>query len=253
MARYILLLAAAVAGTYQLVALLAALARRRPGRYRGHTPSVSILKPVRGADPGFHEALRSNASQDYPDFEILFGVADPGDPAIPVIERVAREFPRRSIRWIRTHPTTPNAKVGSLMEIAPEARGTVLVVSDADIRVPDGYLRDVVAPLADPSVGLVTCGGRGGAETWPGRFEGLGVATDFGPGTLTDSGYPRIVKEWKRGQPLAEAKTVFEGRKTDMFAWDPACGWTLACSAPKSCFARSRARDSTTSANSQPP
>ena len=45
------------------------------------------------------------------------------------------------------------------------------------------------------------------------------VATDFGPGTLTDSGYPRIVKEWKRGQPLAEAKTVFEGRKTDMFAW----------------------------------
>ena len=184
MARYILLLAAAVAGTYQLVALLAALARRRPGRYRGHTPSVSILKPVRGADPGFHEALRSNASQDYPDFEILFGVADPGDPAIPVIERVAREFPRRSIRWIRTHPTTPNAKVGSLMEIAPEARGTVLVVSDADIRVPDGYLRDVVAPLAGPSVGLVTCAYRARAETWPGRFEGLGVATDFGPSTM---------------------------------------------------------------------
>lgn len=184
MLRYVLLVAAAVAGAYQLVALAAALARRRSRRYAGYAPTASILKPVRGADPGFYEALRSNAAQDYPDFEILFGVADPADPAIPVIERIAREFPHRAIRWIRTYPATANAKVGSLMEAARQARGVVLVVSDADIGVPAGYLREVVAPLVDPAVGLVTCAYRARAETMAGRFEALGVATDFGPSTM---------------------------------------------------------------------
>ncbi len=184
--RYALLTWAAVAAAYQIVALLASLSRRRrPVAASGEfAPLVSILKPVRGADPGFYEALRSNASQDYPGFEILFGVADPSDPAIPIIERVAREFPDRPIRWIRTSPTTPNAKVGSLIELRRHAQGSVLLVSDADIRVPLGYLRDVVAPLADPSVGLVTCAYRARAETMPGRFEALGVATDFGPSTM---------------------------------------------------------------------
>jgi prolyl oligopeptidase len=45
------------------------------------------------------------------------------------------------------------------------------------------------------------------------------VGTDFGPGSLTDAGYPRIVKRWQRGQPLAQAVTLFEAQKTDVGAW----------------------------------
>lgn len=206
--RYTLFACAAVAGSYQLVALAASISRKRSARYRGFTPSVSILKPVRGADPGFQDALRSNAAQEYPDFEMLFGVADPLDPAIPLIEQVAREFPNRSIRCIRTFPNTPNAKVGSLIALAREARGSVLLVSDADIRVPEGYLRDVVAPLADDSVGLVTCAYRARAETLPGRFEALGVATDFGPSTMVA---PFVgVDEFGLGSTLAFRRLDFE-------------------------------------------
>lgn len=44
------------------------------------------------------------------------------------------------------------------------------------------------------------------------------VGTDFGPGSLTDSGYPRIIKRWRRAQPLGDAVTVFEGRSSDVAA-----------------------------------
>jgi len=146
------------------------------------TPSVSVLKPVRGVSPGFYEAAFSNASQNYPGFELLFGVADPADPAVEVIQSLARQF--RNVRLIRTQTRAPNGKAGSLIDLAREARGAVLVASDADIRVPDDYLRRVVAPLADPRIGLVTCVYRARSDGWPGRFEALGVATDFAPGAI---------------------------------------------------------------------
>ncbi len=181
---------AAVAAAYQTLALLAALSRwgwRKPALRSDalqNLPPVSVLKPVRGADPGFYEAIRSNAAQDYPHFEVLIGVSHPNDAAIPVIERVIREFPERSIRSIGGLPSTPNGKAGKLTQLAAEAHGAVLVISDGDIWVPPGYLERVVAPLADPRIGLVTCAYRARAETWPARFEALGVATDFGPSTM---------------------------------------------------------------------
>jgi ceramide glucosyltransferase len=181
---------AAIAAAYQILALLAALSRcgwGRPGRAAntgGEVPLVSVLKPVRGADPDFYEAIRSNAAQDYPDFELLFGVSYPDDPAIPLIEQLIREFPNRSIRLLGGLPSTPNGKAGKLAQLAGEAKGSVLVISDGDIRVPEGYLWRVVAPLADAQVGLVTCAYRARAESWPARFEALGVATDFGPSTM---------------------------------------------------------------------
>jgi prolyl oligopeptidase len=45
------------------------------------------------------------------------------------------------------------------------------------------------------------------------------VGTDFGPGSLTDSGYPRVIKRWQRGTPLAQARTVYEGKASDVSAW----------------------------------
>jgi len=143
-----------------------------------------MLKPVHGRDPGFYEAIRSHAAQDYPDFEILFGLSDPQDPALEDIARLQREFPALHIEALVVAVETPNAKAGVLAELAKRARYPLLLVSDSDIRVEPGYLRAVAAPLADPRIGLVTCLYRARAESWASRFEALGIATEFAPSVM---------------------------------------------------------------------
>src|SRR5262249_8854301 len=56
-------------------------------------PSVSVLKPLCGVQPGLYETLRSFCAQDYPSFQLVFGVSDPGDPAVDVVRRLSGEFP----------------------------------------------------------------------------------------------------------------------------------------------------------------
>jgi ceramide glucosyltransferase len=182
---YFLAAVAIAALLYQVTAVIAALRHMR-GRAPAaeFQPGVSILKPIRGLDPHFYEAIRSHATQDYPEFEILFGVRDPADPAIREIERLAAEFPALSIRWIHVTRQEPNAKVGVLAELEMQAQYSVLLVNDSDIIVPSGYLRGVVAPLEDPAVGLVTCLYRADSQYWPGRWEAMGIATDFAPSVL---------------------------------------------------------------------
>lgn len=199
-------LAAAVAITcaYQGIATLAALRqwRRRAPPLPDWAPGLSVLKPVRGVDPQFAEAIRSHASQEYPgEVEILFGVADPQDPAIAVIEAMAAEFPGRAIRVIRSTTTMPNAKVGVLIDLAREARYDLLLVNDGDILVPPGYLREVTAPLlAEASLGLVTCLYRARGESLAARWEALGIAVDFMPSVLVA---PLVgVKEFGLGATL---------------------------------------------------
>jgi ceramide glucosyltransferase len=146
-------------------------------------PHVSILKPVRGADPELYWALRSNLEQDYPDFEMLLGVSNPNDASLPIIERIVREYPNRA-RFFQTATPLANRKIGVLAELSRHAAGEIILIADGDIAVPPGYLRAVVAPLAGERTGLVTCAYRARAEDWPGRFEALGVATDFAPSTM---------------------------------------------------------------------
>jgi len=175
---------ACIAALYQLVALIASLARRGAEPRPASNQGISILKPVHGADPGFYEAIRSHAIQEYPQFEILFGIRDGADSARPHIERLIQEFPTVPIRLVLCSQEAPNAKVGVLMDLAKEARYPILIVNDSDISVPPGYLRDVTAPLADPGVGLVTCLYRAEAHDWPSRWEALAIATEFAPSTL---------------------------------------------------------------------
>ena len=182
---YIWAAPAIAAGLYYLIALVAGLVRlrlREPANCS--TPPVSILKPVRGRDPRFYEAIRSHATLDYPCYEILFGVKDPADPAIADIRRLQAEFPQRDIRLVLTTRDAPNGKVAVLTELADLARHPILLVNDSDIVVEPDYLRRVVAPLDDPQTGVVTCLYRACAESWPGRWEAIGIATEFAPSVL---------------------------------------------------------------------
>jgi ceramide glucosyltransferase len=177
---------ALAAAAYYLLALAAGLGARKDRRYSGRKPdqAVSILKPVHGRDPHLFEALCSHAEQDYPEFELLFGVSDPADPAIKDIDRLRAEYPAIPISLHVATTKALNAKAGVLAELAKRARHPVLLVNDSDIKVPRGYLRDVAAPLSDPNIGLVTCLYRASAESWPSRMEALGIATEFAPSVL---------------------------------------------------------------------
>lgn len=169
---------------YQLLTILAALHFRKRLPQPDYQPAVSILKPVRGLDPDFYQAIRSHAVQQYPRFEILFGVADPDDPVRGAIERLCREFPHLPIRIVETRNGAPNQKVGSLAILARAASHDVMLVNDGDIVVQPDYLSRVIGLLADDRTGLVTCLYRGHGNSVPAKSEALGIATEFVPGVL---------------------------------------------------------------------
>jgi ceramide glucosyltransferase len=197
---------ASAAALYQLLAVVAVLCHRpKPPTPNPQTPPVSILKPVYGKDPGFYEAIRTHALQQYPEFEILFGIRRADDPARVEVERLSAEFPALPIRWVLCNTSAPNLKVGSLIDLAQEARHPILIVNDSDISVPAGYIRDVTAPLSDPGIGLVTCLYRAEAHDWPSRFEALAIATDFAPSTLVAQFFG--VSDFGLGSTLAFRKT----------------------------------------------
>src|SRR5580698_1452093 len=143
---------------YALCLLSAAPFLRRPKTSAQHTPPVSILKPLKGTDPEMYENFRSHCLQDYPDYEIIFGVSEPDDPAIKLVDQLKSEFPQRAIRLIVCpRQLGTNIKVSNLAQMLPHARYDHLIVNDSDIRVEPDYLRRVLAPLANSEIGLVTC------------------------------------------------------------------------------------------------
>ena len=182
-------LVAAVPLIYYALATLAALRFFRRERARilaDYTPPVSVLKPVRGVDFGSYENFASFCRQEYRDYEILFVVNDDGDPAVPVVRRIIAEFPERRIRlFVGAEHLGANRKVNKLARLAREARNEVLVLTDGDVRVGPGFLREVVASLANRKTGAVTCFYRGIAEKNLGaEIEAVGASSDFFAGVL---------------------------------------------------------------------
>jgi ceramide glucosyltransferase len=169
---------------YHLLVIAGALRFSRKNRVPEFRPPVSILKPVRGLDAQFYDAIRSHAVQEYPEFELIFGTQDPDDPALLEIERLRNDFPAVSIRVACTANDAPNGKVGSLEILAREARYEVLLVNDGDIVVAPDYLERVAGLLVDEQVGLVTCLYRARASSIASRAEALGIATEFAPSVL---------------------------------------------------------------------
>jgi ceramide glucosyltransferase len=158
----------------------------RPPLPKPPAPPVSVLKPLKGTDPEMYESFRSHCLQDYPDYEIIFGVSDSVDPALQLVEKLKLEFPQRAIRAIVCAENLgSNTKVSNLAQMLRQAKHENILVNDGDIRVPPDYLRRVMAPLADPQVGLVTCLYRGIASPSLGsRLEALGISTDFSAAVL---------------------------------------------------------------------
>jgi ceramide glucosyltransferase len=190
---------------YQLLALIAVLRhaakRRSPIKAQPPSPGISVLKPIRGLDPNTYPAFVSQAQQIYPAFELLFGVQDENDAAVPEIRRLQSSFPDVAIQLVFCTTPAANAKVGTLIDLGRRARYPIWVVNDSDIKVDENYLSQVAAPLVDPSVGLVTCPYRAYAHSVPTMWEALGIATDFMPSALVA---PLLgVREFGFGSTLA--------------------------------------------------
>ncbi len=132
--------------------VLARAERPRPGPL----PGISVLKPLRGADAALLDNLRAFARLDYPEFELVFGVEDPLDPAIPLVRKLADEFPHVPMRLcVGGKQAGLNPKVNNLSNLSRLARYDHYLVSDADVRPRPGYLRALAAELRDARVGLV--------------------------------------------------------------------------------------------------
>jgi ceramide glucosyltransferase len=200
----ILLLALAPLG-YYIAGILAAIrffARERAKKLLEFTPPITLLKPIRGVDFASYENFSSFCQQDYPDYEVLFCVNDLSDPAVPLIERLIREYPQRRIRILsNARQVGSNRKVNNLILLTREAQYEILVQSDGDVRVGPHYLREVAAPFANPAIGAVSCFYRGITEDNLGaHLEAIGASSDFFAGAL--------VADWKEGVTFALGASV---------------------------------------------
>ena len=189
--RWAILVIALAPLAYYLIAIYCCLDYFRKAHRREELPDfglppVSILKPVRGVDHDAYENFSSFCLQNYPEFEILFAVADTDDPVLPVIERLRKDFPDRAIRLIQGIPQLgPNRKLNNLAALSHAAKHEILVISDSDVRVDPLYLRRVAAKFADSKVGAATAFFRGIAGGGLGaQLEALVLSTETVPNAL---------------------------------------------------------------------
>jgi ceramide glucosyltransferase len=149
-------------------------------------PAVSILKPVHGMEPRLAETLESFFRQDYPDFEIIFGARSEGDTSLEVIARLRAKYPSVRTRVVISgDPSWPNAKVFSLAKMMGSSDRSYFIISDSDVLVGPDFLRNVVPPLLQPNVGLVTCLYQGipARDMWS-QLEALGMSVEMPAGVM---------------------------------------------------------------------
>ncbi len=178
-------------------------------------PDVSILKPVKGADPRMYAGFVSHCQQQYAGrFEILFGVSSLDDPAAVEVARLQAEFPGCAIRLIECRERLgTSGKVSNLVQMLRAAQYEHVLINDSDIYVGPHYLSRVMASFADPRVGMVTTpyigraiAGAKGPTVWS-RLEALGISTDFLPGVLTARKLEGGIR-FGLGSTLATTKTI---------------------------------------------
>ncbi|HEY1934655.1 MAG TPA: bacteriohopanetetrol glucosamine biosynthesis glycosyltransferase HpnI [Acetobacteraceae bacterium] len=157
------------------------------GRRSGTQPGISILKPLHGDEPMLEAALASLCVQDYPDWQIVFGVADRVDPALAIVRRLQARFPKADIAVV-VDPTRhgANGKVGNLINMLPAAKHDALAIADSDLHVAPDYLARLADALAEPNTGLVTTlyAGLPATRTLAARLAAMQITHVFLPGAL---------------------------------------------------------------------
>jgi ceramide glucosyltransferase len=216
-ADHLFLAAAAIPFIYYVIALFSSWRYFRTSAIRNNAVNVtfpgpvSILKPIRGLDPEAYENFASFCRQDYPEYEILFCVDSANDPAVPIIEKLSRDFPQCRIRILfGSGRNAPNDKVAKLVRLAAEAQHELLVITDSDVRVRPDYLRTVVAPLADARVGAVTCFYVPAGDTTPVHsLQSIGMVSDFYAGILVAWQLDGV--KFALGPTIATSRTRLDG------------------------------------------
>src|SRR5437867_6257035 len=200
--------------TYLLLAMVAARRFRKESRNERRTvaqlPFVSILKPLHGMEPMLERNLESFFRQDYPKFEIVFGARHREDPALRIVEGLRLKYPQvRTSVVLSGEPEYPNAKVFALEKMVSAARGNCLVITDSDVYVRPDCLKEVVMPLLDPAVGVVTCLYRGVAAggVWS-VLEALGMSVEMSSGVLVANMLEGM--RFALGPTMATRKDVIE-------------------------------------------
>ena len=182
----------AIAGSiYSILCLLAVWRFRTqprcsPGYSFSKWPGVTILKPVRGLEKNQEQNLRSACLQDYPEFQVVFSVQDPDDPALPLLKKIGQAFGSKRVSVvIGNRRVGPNGKINNLLGALPYAQYDTLVISDSDVRLKPDYLKAITAPLADPNVGCVcTLYKATHADRWFEKMELLTLNADFIPSVI---------------------------------------------------------------------
>ncbi|PYV79232.1 MAG: glycosyl transferase family 2 [Acidobacteria bacterium] len=149
-------------------------------------PPVTILKPVHGMEARLEENLESFFWQDYPDFEIMIGARNADDPALAVAEKLRHRYPKVKSRIVISGPPPwPNAKVYTLDKMIALSSNVFFISSDSDVRVGRDFLRNVVPPLSDRKLGLVSCLYRGDSagDFWS-SLEALGMSVEMPSGVV---------------------------------------------------------------------
>jgi len=205
----------ALAGSaYYALCILAArrFLRRQSSQGRAqYAPPVSILKSLRGLDPHMYAAFRSHCLLDYPEYEVLFGISDLEEPALPLVSKLQEEFPGRQLRVVHC-PTQLglNGKVSNLAQMLPQAHYEHVLINDSDILVAPDYLWWVMAPFVDQAVGMTTTLYRALAgQTLGSKLEALGISTDFTGGVLVAREIEHGIR-FGLGATIATTKTVLD-------------------------------------------
>lgn len=176
------------ANAYYLLSIVAGF--RFFSRPRASEPGeflpVSIMIPLHGADFNAYQNYAELCRQDYPVYQIVFGVRDSRDSSVPIVRKLISDFPYRDIALVISDKTIgQNLKVSNLENMLARVKHEQIVIVDSDIRVGRDHLRKVLAPLSDPRVGLVTCLYRA-AETpdFAAKLEAVGITAEFAAGVL---------------------------------------------------------------------
>ena len=149
-------------------------------------PAVTVLKPVRGLEKDLKANLSSICTQDYPEYQVVYSVQDPADPALAILEEIQAEFGSERVSvTISTVQVGANGKVNNLVGAIAQARHDTFIISDSDTNLPSDYIATIVAPLANPNVGCVCTPFKViKGDRWFEKLELLTMNADFIPSVI---------------------------------------------------------------------